>query len=278
MSNLVLVKSETFGTVQCDFYRGKKEIWMTRKQIGEALEYADPQKAIDKIHERNKERLDKFSTTVKLGGVEGGREVERDTILYSAKGVYEICRWSKQPKANEFFDWVYDMLEGLRTGKIRMEYNGPKFTPRMALDVAKFVSKELKNNPVPNPVSLNILQEVFAQAGVNVPLDEYRKKTEEAKRAEEERLAENKRLGLKPGTILNGPNRVRELREARGWTQGYLAKKANVSRPSISYAESMGMKNYKKAKYISQRTWEGICNAFEMSMEEIFPAVTMDKH
>jgi hypothetical protein len=39
------------------------------------LEYADPQKAIDKIHERNKERLDKFSTTVKLTGVEGDRTV-----------------------------------------------------------------------------------------------------------------------------------------------------------------------------------------------------------
>lgn len=33
---------------------------MTRKQIGEALEYANPQKAIAKLHERYKERLDKF--------------------------------------------------------------------------------------------------------------------------------------------------------------------------------------------------------------------------
>lgn len=275
MHNLALVKSENFGAVQCDFYRGKKEIWMTRKQIGEALEYADPQKAIDKIHLRHKERLDKFSVTLKLGGTDGKMY---DTILYSAKGVYEICRWSQQPKANEFFDWVYDMLEGLRTGKIRMEFTGPQFTPRMALDVAKFVSKELKNNPVPNPVSLNILQEIFAQSGINVPLDEYRRKTEELKRAEEERMALSKKLRLQPGTILNGPNRVRELREARGWTQEYLAKKAKICRSSICYAESMGMRDHRKAKYISRRTWEGICKAFEMPMEEIFPAVTMDRH
>ena len=98
------------------------------------------------------------------------------------------------------------------------------------------------------------------------------------KRAEEERMALSKKLRLQPGTILNGPNRVKELREARGWTQEYLAKKAKICRPLICYAESMGMRDHRKAKYISRRTWEGICKAFEMPMEEIFPAVTMDRH
>lgn len=37
-----------------------------------------------------------------------------DTTLYTAKGIYEICRWSRQPKADAFFDFVYDVLEGLR--------------------------------------------------------------------------------------------------------------------------------------------------------------------
>jgi len=265
MNSLALVKSENFSAVQCDFYRGKKEIWMTRKQIGEALGYSDPQKAIDKIHDRHKDRLDKFSVTVKLGGVEGNREVQRDTCLYSAKGVYEICRWSKQAKANQFYDWVYDMLEGLRTGKIRMQFNGPNFTPRMALDVAKFVSKELKSSPGPNPITLNILQEVFAQSGIIVPLEEYRKKAEELKQAESERLALSKKLRLQPGTIPAGPNRVKELREARGWAQSFLAYKAGVSRVLISHTE-MATKN------TTQRTWEGICKAFGMTVEEVFPS------
>lgn len=63
--------------------------------------------------------MDRFSTSVKLTGVEGGREVQREMVLYSAKGVYEICRWSRQPAADAFYDRVYDILEGLRTGKIR---------------------------------------------------------------------------------------------------------------------------------------------------------------
>lgn len=118
MHNLQIVRSAQFGSIPCDFYRHKQEIWMTRRQIGEALGYADPQKAVDKIHSRNQHRLDQLSTTVKLTGVEGGREVEREIVIYSAKGIYEICRWSGQPQANAFFDWVYDVLEQIRkTGK-----------------------------------------------------------------------------------------------------------------------------------------------------------------
>ena len=83
---LALVKSENFGGVTCDFYQGMGEIWMTRRQIGEALEYRDPEDAIRKIHERHKERLDKFSVTDKLSGTDG--KLYR-TYLYSSKGIYE---------------------------------------------------------------------------------------------------------------------------------------------------------------------------------------------
>lgn len=37
--------------------------------------------------------------------------------IYNAKGIYEICRHSKQPKADEFYDFVYDLLEKLRKGE-----------------------------------------------------------------------------------------------------------------------------------------------------------------
>lgn len=120
MSNYSVVLQEAVNGVSCDFYGdGLGEFFMTRRQIGKALGYADPQKAIDNIHMAHKARLDLFSTPVKLTGVEGGREVQREMVLYSAKGVYEICRWSRQPAADAFYDRVYDILEGLRTGKIR---------------------------------------------------------------------------------------------------------------------------------------------------------------
>ena len=104
MTAVSLVKSETFGNVQCDFYNNDDEFWMTREQIGMALEYSDPATAIAKIHARYKNRLDKLSTYTKVVGVEGERTVERESVIYSAKGVYEICRWSRQPKADAFFE------------------------------------------------------------------------------------------------------------------------------------------------------------------------------
>lgn len=120
MSNYSVVLQEAVNGVSCDFYGdGLGEFFMTRRQIGEALGYENPQIAISKIHNAHKERLDRFSTVSVLDKVEGGREVQREMVLYSAKGVYEICRWSRQPAADVFFDRVYDILEGLRTGKLR---------------------------------------------------------------------------------------------------------------------------------------------------------------
>lgn len=123
MEELEIVKNSQFGTVICDYYgNGKGEFFMTRQQIGQALEYDNPQKAIDNIHAKHRDRLDKFSVTIKVRATDGKMY---KTSLYSAKGVYEICRWSRQPKADEFYDHVYDILEGLRLGylKLTVEHN-----------------------------------------------------------------------------------------------------------------------------------------------------------
>lgn len=107
-NKLEIVKKENFGDLECDFYKNEKgEIFVTRTQIGQALEYSNPNDAIRMIHNRNKERMDKFSVPFKMNGVK--------TYLYNARGIYEICRYSNQPKANDFYDWIYDALEKIRT-------------------------------------------------------------------------------------------------------------------------------------------------------------------
>lgn len=118
MNNLVKVKNSQFGSIACDYYGDNDgEFFMTRQQIGEALGYDNPMIAIAKIHDRHKDRIDKFSVLTKLTGTDGKKY---ETYLYSAKGVYEICRWSRQPKADAFYDHVYDILEGLRLGYLRL--------------------------------------------------------------------------------------------------------------------------------------------------------------
>lgn len=114
---LSLIKQADFNGVTCNFYRdfNSPEMYMTREQIGRALGYSDPRKAIEKIHKRNADRMDKYSTVTKLGTVDGK---QRNVMLYSPKGVYEICRWSRQPKADAFMDWVWDVVEKLRAGTL----------------------------------------------------------------------------------------------------------------------------------------------------------------
>jgi prophage antirepressor-like protein/ribosomal protein L21E len=122
MTSLILVKSDTFGEIECNFWRNKQgEILITREQIGSALGYAEPRKAIANLHERNIDRLEKFSVVLKLRTTDGKLY---DTYAYTAKGIYEICRFSRQPKADIFMDWVWDVIETIRkTGSYSTKRN-----------------------------------------------------------------------------------------------------------------------------------------------------------
>ena len=117
--SLKLITTETFNNLDCNFYRNSNdEVLLTREQIGTALEYDNPREAIKKIHKHHKERLDQLSFITKLnkGGVQldpsfkGG---EQNTYLYNTKGVMEICRWSRQEKANQFMDFVWNVMDKL---------------------------------------------------------------------------------------------------------------------------------------------------------------------
>lgn len=115
MNNLKLVETDVFNEIAtCDFWGNiNNEYLVTREQIGRALGYKNPTNAIKNIHLKHKERLDKFSTQLTLGYVEGDRYVERERILYNRKGIMEICRWSRQPLADKFMDWCWEIMDRL---------------------------------------------------------------------------------------------------------------------------------------------------------------------
>ena len=115
---LTLATQKPFGNLTCDFYKNDSgEFYITRDQIGTALEYSEPRKSIQKIHERNADRLNPLSSVVNLTTVEGGREVTRDFYVYTLRGAMEICRFSRQPKADKFMDFVWDVMESLHAGR-----------------------------------------------------------------------------------------------------------------------------------------------------------------
>lgn len=112
MNELKLVKSAGFGEIQCDFYGDGKEFYVTREQIGMALEYSDPQKAIGNLHNAHKERMEKYSFLESRNG--------RNIYFYNRKGVMELCRWSQQPKADAFMDFCWEVMDSLMSGKSKI--------------------------------------------------------------------------------------------------------------------------------------------------------------
>lgn len=132
--NLSIVSKEMFGQNEISIYQNENDdIFMTREQIGQALEYSEPRKAIQKIHQRNKGRLDKFSVVTKLTTTDGK---SYETTVYNEKGIYEIIRRSNQPKADEFYDWVYDLLSKLRKKELEV-------VPKTNLEILQMAVNEL---------------------------------------------------------------------------------------------------------------------------------------
>lgn len=114
---LKLITTETFGTVPCDFYRNMNDdMLLTREQIGQALEYKKPDDAIYRIHKRHKDRLDNLSICLSDG-------LGHQVYYYTERGIMEICRWSNSKKANQFMDWVWDIIESYRNNTLSSQNN-----------------------------------------------------------------------------------------------------------------------------------------------------------
>lgn len=126
LNNVKLIATQDFNDISCDFFKDiNEEYLVTREQIGTALGYKNPSKAIEQIHMKHRDRLDKFSCLIKStidrplhseGNNPTGyssRGAIQERTFYNRKGVMEICRWSRQPLADKFMDWVWDVIDGL---------------------------------------------------------------------------------------------------------------------------------------------------------------------
>ena len=120
MNSLKLITTERFGNISCDFYRNMNDdILLTREQIGSALAYTNPSKAIQQIHLRHKDRLEPLCLRIKeiRHPQSEGTGIEVETVYYTERGIMEICRWSTKKKANQFMDWCWDVIEKYRNNQ-----------------------------------------------------------------------------------------------------------------------------------------------------------------
>lgn len=174
------------------------DFWATREQIGTFLGYSHPDIAIGKIHKRNKERLDKFSTLTKMVNVEGNRSISRDVIVYSFKGILEICRFSNQPKANQVIDILWNVAD-------EITHNGYYMTPKAAVSFANAIQerdalrsqnealqKYIRDNssftllgqaisPIKGTLSFGETAKIFSQNGLKIGQNRLFKRAREVK-------------------------------------------------------------------------------------------------
>lgn len=161
-NNLKLITTETFGDLSCNFYRNlNDDILLTREQIGLALEYKYPDDALSKIHKRHSNRLDPLSVVVKMASADGK---SYETMLYTQRGIMEICRWSRQPKADIFMDWVWDIIE---------KYRANELVPTQQIDMIQI------SNAISNAITL-ALQPVYEKIS-NIEEQSNKKKLPEKK-------------------------------------------------------------------------------------------------
>ena len=154
-TSLTLATQKPFGILACDFYKNDSgEFYMTRDQIGTALEYTDPRVAIKKIHDRNADRFDTLSAVTKLVTTDGKAY---DTYVYTLRGIMEICRFSRQPKADKFMDFVWDVMESLYNG------NSVLAAPDQQTAVSNDTFKLMFDSFVKTQESTNILIQSFIE-------------------------------------------------------------------------------------------------------------------
>lgn len=98
VGRLRLVEVESHKDSNISFYRcDNGDVYMTRNQIGTALGYSNPQKAMDNIFFRNKWVLDKLKKEIKLQSGDG--KFYR-TQLFGEEGIKLIVNYSRKPIEN----------------------------------------------------------------------------------------------------------------------------------------------------------------------------------
>lgn len=115
---LRLVKQGDFLGTKCDFYVDDEDrIYMSRTQIGYALGYKDPSNAVKNIHNKYHERFDLMS--VEVSGAQFVPPINKNknspkVYMYAERGIYEVCRRSRQTVADSFYDWVYETISEIK--------------------------------------------------------------------------------------------------------------------------------------------------------------------
>lgn len=161
MDEVFYLQSARFRDTDCDIFADDGEAYMTRDQIGRALGYVNPRNGVAKVHERHRDRLDPLSRTSTIHTLEGQAY---QTVVYTRRGVMEVCRWSHQPQADAFMDFVWEVMDGLVTGRLKL--HPLKHPYREVNAAARLLLRSLIAAEVPPRARLSALQNLYLESGL----------------------------------------------------------------------------------------------------------------
>ena len=162
MNELVPFRFQDVSLREACWMNGKP--YFTRRAIGEWLEYADPQKAIDKIIERNPHLTNpRWCTTVRLTVVQNhgsGTEYKREMVTdaFDPIGLQLIVFESRQPKAIQYKIAVAHLVWAYMNGELV-----PAAPPKQKLLMIAQQLEEAKG--LPRGERLDAMVEIAERAG-----------------------------------------------------------------------------------------------------------------
>lgn len=98
----------TFQNTTLSVINQRNQTFLTASDLGKALEYADPVKAIVKIYDRNADEFTAEMTALVEMKTAGGIQKVR---IFSLRGAHLIAMFARTKIAKEFRKWVLDVLD-----------------------------------------------------------------------------------------------------------------------------------------------------------------------
>ena len=98
----------TFQNTNLSVINQRNQTFLTASDLGKALEYADPVKAIVKIYDRNADEFTAEMTALIEMPTAGGIQKVR---IFSLRGAHLIAMFARTKVAKDFRKWVLDILD-----------------------------------------------------------------------------------------------------------------------------------------------------------------------
>ena len=103
-----MTTSLTFQNTTLSVINQHNQTFLTASDLGKALEYADPVKAIVKIYDRNADEFTPEMTALVEMQTAGGLQKMR---IFSLRGAHLIAMFARTKVAKDFRKWVLDILD-----------------------------------------------------------------------------------------------------------------------------------------------------------------------